>query len=110
MTSAFGTGGPAILIYAREAGWENCPDKFRANVQLIFFLMHIMAISSMIISGVITLDTSKASLALMPALFVGGILGNRLAERIDRHVFKALVINGLRVIGAVFVAKALSKT
>ena len=106
LTSAFGTGGPAILVYARESGWQSHPDMFRANLQLIFFLMHVLAITSMIYGGVVTAETAKASAALYPSVIAGGLAGSLLAARIPKDVFQRLVINGLRVMGALFVGKA----
>ena len=106
LTSAFGTGGPAILVYAREAGWQSHPDMFRANLQLIFFIMHILAISSMIYGGVVTAETAKASAGLFPAVVAGGLAGNKLAARVPKDVFQKLVINGLRVMGVLFVGKS----
>ena len=107
LTSAFGTGGPAILIYAREAGWESDPSKFRANLQLIFFLMHVMAILSMIAGGIITLQTARASASLLPALVAGGFVGNKLSERVPKALFKKLIIIGLQLMGAIFLIKSI---
>ena len=107
LTSAFGTGGPAILIYAREAGWESEPSKFRANLQLIFFLMHVMAILSMIAGGMITLQTARASASLLPALVAGGFVGNKLSDKIPKALFKKLIIIGLQVMGTIFFIRAI---
>lgn len=107
LTSAFGTGGPAILIYAREAGWESEPSKFRANLQLIFFLMHVMAILSMIAGGIITLQTARASASLLPALVAGGFVGNKLSDEIPKALFKKLIIIGLQVMGTIFLIRAI---
>ena len=106
LTSAFGTGGPAILVYAREAGWESEPSTFRANLQLIFFLMHIMAIISMIAGGIITPQTARASASLLPALVAGGFVGNKLSDKVPKALFKKLIIIGLQIMGAIFLIKA----
>lgn len=37
LMGAFGTGGPAFLVFAKEAGWQKRPELFRANLQLLFF-------------------------------------------------------------------------
>ena len=107
LTSAFGTGGPAILIYAREAGWESDPSKFRANLQLIFFLMHVMAILSMIAGGIITLQTARASASLLPALVAGGFMGNKLSDKVPKALFKKLITIGLQLMGAIFFIKSI---
>ena len=107
LTSAFGTGGPAMLIYAKQNGWDANPDTFRANIQLIFFGMHAMAILSMIVEGVVTVETAKASAFLAPSVLIGGIIGTKVNSKIPKDTFKSLVIYGLRVMGVVFIAEAI---
>jgi uncharacterized membrane protein YfcA len=107
LTSAFGTGGPAMLIYAKQNGWDANPDTFRANIQLIFFGMHAMAILSMIVEGVVTVETAKASAFLAPSVMIGGIIGTKVNSKIPKDTFKSLVIYGLRVMGVVFIAEAI---
>jgi len=107
LTSAFGTGGPAMLIYAKQNGWDAHPDTFRANIQLIFFGMHAMAILSMIVEGVVTIETAKASAFLAPSVLIGGIIGTKVASKIPKDTFKSLVIYGLRVMGVVFIVEAI---
>ena len=109
LTSAFGTGGPAILVFAREAGWERSPQKFRANLQLIFFSMNVLAISIQAYAGIINKDTFQVSLMLVPALVFGGLFGNSVASRVRKDVFRILVLGGLTVMGALFVLKALQE-
>lgn len=58
LTSAFGTGGPAILMHVEEAGWKRHPEtSIRANLQLVFFSTNVLAIISQIANGIINEDT-----------------------------------------------------
>mmetsp|Transcript_11058 Transcript_11058/g.32797 ORF Transcript_11058/g.32797 Transcript_11058/m.32797 type:complete len:124 (+) Transcript_11058:484-855(+) len=107
LTAAFGTGGPPILVSARESGWESQPDKFRANLQLIFFSMNVLAISSQIASGIISAHTLKSTVWLVPALVSGAFTGSKLAPRVPRDKFRILVVNGLRIMGVLFILKAI---
>jgi len=107
LTSAFGTGGPAILIYAKQNGWDAHPDTFRANIQLIFLGMHTLAILSMVVEEVVTVETAKASLCLIPSILIGGFIGTKVATRIPKEFFQFLVINGLRVMGVIFITEAI---
>mmetsp|Transcript_16864 Transcript_16864/g.24752 ORF Transcript_16864/g.24752 Transcript_16864/m.24752 type:complete len:278 (+) Transcript_16864:113-946(+) len=107
LTSAFGTGGPAMLVYAKHNKWDARPDVFRANIQLIFFYMHSLAIFSMVLEGVVTAETAKASLFLVPSVIVGGLIGTKVAVMIPKDAFAMLVINGLRIMGVVFLREAL---
>ena len=106
LTSAFGTGGPAMLVYAKEAGWENKPDMFRANLQLIFLITNVLAISSQIASGIINGVTLKATLYLLPAMVAGGLVGGKISPFLPREKFTSLVVMGLRIMGGLFIFKA----
>jgi len=71
--------------------------------------MHSLAIVT------ITVDApSRASATLVPALVVGGLIGSKVAVRVRKDTFRVivivtvvLVIQGLRIMGILFVGKAL---
>lgn len=105
--SAFGTGGPPVLVFAHEAGWESRPESFRANLQVVLLSMNVLAISSQAAAGIITAETLRTTALLMPAVVAGTVAGSKLlAPRIPQERFRALVVNGLRIMGMMFVSKA----
>jgi uncharacterized membrane protein YfcA len=106
LTSALGTGGPAILVFAREAGWQHDPQKFRANLQVVLFSMNVLAISSQMYSGIINLRTLGASIQLVPAMIVGGWLGIAIAPKVRKDIFQNLTLYGVAIMGILFVYKA----
>ena len=106
LMGAFGTGGPALLIYAKEAGWQKQPELFRANLQLLFFVINVPCCLSQFVEGIITYERCKASCCLLPALLFGGQIGGMLAKRVSRDKFQILVVNGLRIIGLMFLVEA----
>jgi uncharacterized membrane protein YfcA len=107
LMGAFGTGGPAFLIYAKEAGWAKIhPEVFRANMQLLFFVVNVPVIISQYYEGIITMERCQASLYLLPALMLGGHLGGLLATKVPRDKFQLLVVNGLRIMGVMFLIEA----
>ncbi|OEU07942.1 hypothetical protein FRACYDRAFT_250582 [Fragilariopsis cylindrus CCMP1102] len=107
LMGAFGTGGPAFLIYAKEAGWAKIhPEVFRANMQLLFFVINVPVIISQYYEGIITFERCQASLYLLPALMLGGHLGGLLATKVPREKFQLLVVNGLRIMGVMFLIEA----
>jgi uncharacterized membrane protein YfcA len=60
---------------------------------IFFFFMLSLAIVTMIIGGVITVDAlSRASAALVPALVVGGLIGSKVAVRVRKDTFRVIVI------------------
>eukprot|EP00536_Pseudo-nitzschia_multiseries_P015501 jgi/Psemu1/312214/fgenesh1_kg.898_\ len=103
---AFGTGGPAFLVFAREAGWQKRPELFRANLQLLFFVINVPVCLSQYAEGIITYERCKASCCLLPALVAGGSVGRVLATKIPRDKFQILVVNGLRIMGLMFLIEA----
>jgi uncharacterized membrane protein YfcA len=106
LMGAFGTGGPAFLIYAKEAGWQKHPELFRANMQLLFFVINVPVCFSQYVEGIITFERCKASFYLLPALMLGGHIGGILATKVPRDKFQLLVVNGLRIMGVMFLIEA----
>ena len=106
LMGAFGTGGPAFLIYAKEAGWQKQPELFRANLQMLFFVINAVCCFSQVAEGIITYERCKASLWLSPALLAGGQVGRIMAQKVPKEKFQILVINGLRIMGLMFLIEA----
>jgi uncharacterized membrane protein YfcA len=106
LMGAFGTGGPAFLIYAKEAGWQKRPELFRANLQLLFVVINVPCCLSQFAEGIITYERCKASCCLLPALIAGGHVGGILAKKVPKDKFQILVVNGLRIMGLMFLIEA----
>mmetsp|Transcript_49650 Transcript_49650/g.56243 ORF Transcript_49650/g.56243 Transcript_49650/m.56243 type:complete len:223 (-) Transcript_49650:80-748(-) len=106
LMGAFGTGGPAFLIYAKEAGWQRRPELFRANLQLLFFVINVPVCFSQYLEGIITWQRCTASMYLLPSLIIGGHIGGILATKVPRDKFQLLVVNGLRIMGVMFLIEA----
>lgn len=106
LMGAFGTGGPAFLIYAKEAGWQKRPELFRANLQMLFFVINAVCCFSQFAEGIITYERCKVSLWLSPALLAGGQVGRILAQKVPKDKFQILVVNGLRIMGLMFLIEA----
>jgi len=106
LMGAFGTGGPAFLIYAKEAGWQKRPELFRANLQLLFFVINMPCCLSQFAEGIITYERCKVSCCLLPALLAGGHVGGILAKKVPKDKFQILVVNGLRIMGLMFLIEA----
>ena len=110
LMGAFGTGGPAFLIYAKEAQWADAPAgsprTFRANLQLLFLLINIPVMVTDYYETILTVKRLHVSVYLLPALLLGGLLGTQLATRVPRAQFQLLVITGLRLMGLMFLVEA----
>lgn len=106
LMGAFGTGGPAFLIYAREAGWQKHPEIFRANLQLLFCVINVPVCLSQFAEGIITYERCKASCYLLPALLAGSQVGGMMASSVSKEKFQILVVNGLRIMGLMFLIES----
>ena len=106
LMGAFGTGGPAFLIYAKEAGWQKQPEIFRANLQLLFCAVNVPVCLSQLAEGIITYERCQASCYLLPALLAGSQVGGMMASRVPKEKFQILVVNGLRIMGLMFLIES----
>jgi uncharacterized membrane protein YfcA len=75
-------------------------------MQLLFFVINVPVIFSQYLEGIITFERCKASFYLLPALMLGGHIGGLLATKVPRDKFQLLVVNGLRIMGVMFLIEA----
>jgi len=103
---AFGTGGPLIVIYAAQA----LKDKtlFRTCLCLLWLCLNTVLLIQFTVSGVWTKNNSTplyATVATLPFLFIGIMVGNYLHHRVSEYVFRLIMFalllgTGLVVVGA----------
>jgi uncharacterized membrane protein YfcA len=105
LTSAFSSGGPPLLVYARESGWESEPARFRANLQIAFMSMNVLTISLYAWRGLLTTSTLWVTMSLLPGAAVGVMLGTVAAGYVNKEQFRVLVLAGLTVIGVVYTVR-----
>lgn len=103
---AFNMSGPPAVAYVSSKPWE--PRQVRATLQAFFTPLVGVQVALFISSGLITLDTVKLNLSLLPALVVGALVGDRLASRIPADRFRVLVRVLLGVLGGVMVYKSVT--
>jgi uncharacterized membrane protein YfcA len=96
----FTTNGPPLVIYF---GNKLKKQSFRATLIMIFFIDSVWMNILLINNGVATLEIFKMSLALMPALLLGIILGTKVHYKIDEAMFKKIVAVILFVVGVTFI-------
>ncbi len=99
LTGLFGTGGPPLIIWYHLSA----PDKsaFRSNLMTIFLLMTFVRVPSYALAGMITFKHLLSTLAVMPAVFAGAWIGNRLHLDVSEVLFRRLVSALLVVLGLV---------
>eukprot|EP00040_Diaphanoeca_grandis_P011910 m.60958 g.60958 ORF g.60958 m.60958 type:complete len:290 (-) comp22911_c0_seq1:110-979(-) len=101
LTVAFGTGGPALLVFAKEAKWE--AEEFRANLAMIFLLTNTVANTLLAWNKIITLQTLGTSSLMIIPLLLGLQLGRWVSKKIDKDLFRRLVFGALGLLGLLYV-------
>ena len=89
-SSVFGVGGPFYVMYL--AGRGSTPEEIRATMPVIFMFTTVGRILLFSIAGLISREVLITAALLVPVMFVGLWLGNRLHLNISRD-------HAVRVIG-----------
>ncbi len=99
LTGLFGTGGPPLIIWYHLSA----PNKaaFRSNLMTIFLLMTFVRVPSYAVAGMITPKHLLSMVVVMPAVFIGAWIGNRLHLDVSEIWFRRLVSALLVVLGLV---------
>jgi uncharacterized membrane protein YfcA len=97
LTGLFGTGGPPLILYYQLQGVDKAA--FRGNLMAIFLLMTTVRVPSYAAFGLITAPRMWSALAVLPAVILGAVIGNRIHLRIEESTFRRLVSAALLVIG-----------
>ncbi len=101
LTGMFGTGGPPLIIWYHLSA----PNKaaFRSNLMTIFLLMTVIRVPSYAAAGMITPKHLYSMVAVMPAVFIGAWIGNRLHLDVSEIWFRRMVSALLVVLGLMLV-------
>jgi uncharacterized membrane protein YfcA len=97
LTGLFGTGGPPLILYYQLSGVGKAA--FRGNLMAVFLLMTTVRVPSYVAFGLVTVERLWSALAVLPAVIVGAIVGNRIHLRIEETTFRRLVSAALLLIG-----------
>ena len=98
-SSVFGVGGPFYVMYL--AGRGSTPEQIRSTMPLIFMFTTVGRIILFSIAGLITRDVLIAAAGLVPVMFIGLWIGNRLHLNISRD-------HAVRVIGTLLTLSGIS--
>jgi uncharacterized membrane protein YfcA len=104
LTGLFGTGGPPLILYYQLQGVDKAA--FRGNLMAIFLLMTAVRVPSYAVFGLITAQRMWSALAVLPAVVLGALIGNRIHLRIEESTFRRLVSAALLLIGLLLLIPA----
>ena len=100
-----GLFGIGALLAAYVGRVTNTTDEFKANISAVFIVENTVRIVLYSIVGVITLQSLKSAIILMPVMIVGLVAGMKSAKILNERIIKKLVIILLIISGVVLIIK-----
>jgi uncharacterized membrane protein YfcA len=106
MQTSFSMSGPPIILFLTNQGMDK--TTFRANV--LIFLSTLACISTVVFVAHAEYDGDdlKRMAVFIPAVMMGGLLGERWTNRIPRETFRRITLMVALVMGLLLVLRNLS--
>lgn len=92
MNVAAGIGGPAVALYADNAGWS--PEKSRSTLQVYFLALNLVGLASLGLPHQTAGDLATAGLALLVGLGIGHAAAGRVTATVARRTTLSLAAAG----------------
>jgi uncharacterized membrane protein YfcA len=99
LSGLFGTGGPPLIFYFQLIGLEK--SIFRGSLMAIFLVTALVRLPSYAVAGFITPERIWSAVSVLPAVFLGIWLGNRIHITISEEKFRKMVSIALVIIGLI---------
>jgi hypothetical protein len=97
LTTSTSMNGPPIVLYLQ--GRRLAPAEFRGALAGFFAVTGVVSVASFALTGAVTRVALGYFAAGLPAVWLGGIAGERLARRLEPELFRRVVL-GLLVASA----------
>jgi hypothetical protein len=94
---AYNTAGPPVVMYGHCKRWP--PEEFRGNLQGFFLVIDVLVVANHAVLGNVTPEVWRNYLIVLAPIFLGFILGTRLAARIDPALYSRIVLVMLVILG-----------
>lgn len=98
LASSLATNGPPLVAVLQARSMSI--DVFRATINTVFAVANVMALVSFAVTGDLEIRQFVLSMATLPVLVVGVVLGSRLRRLIDEASARRVVLGLLAVAGA----------
>jgi len=105
LAGMFGTGGPPLILYYRLAGLKKAA--FRGNLMAIFLVITLVRLPTYAALGLVTTARLWSALAVVPAVLIGALIGNRAHLELKEATFQRLVAAALLLLGGVLLLRQL---
>ncbi len=94
---AYNTPGPPAIVYGTLRQWPR--DEFRAVLQTLFLVNGLLVVTSHLLAGHLTARVFNFYLYAAPALALGILAASRVDKRVNRSLFRLLVIGMILALG-----------
>ncbi len=94
---AYNTAGPPVVMYGHCKRWP--PEEFRGNLQGFFLAIDVLVVANHAVVGNFNADVWRNYLIALTPLFLGFVLGTRLATRINPDLYSRIVLVMLVILG-----------
>lgn len=101
----FGSGGPMVVYVLGRAGLDK--TIFRATLSALWCVLSVALIVRFSLRGLMTEDTARRAALILPALLLGGTIGDRLHARVDVRRFRLSVFSVLALAGLALITRNL---
>ena len=89
-TMVANAGGPVMSLYLLSVGATKL--RFMGTAACFFFATNLVKLPFSIGLSLVTVDTLRTALVLVPLVLLGAVIGRRLLRSIDQKLFERLVI------------------
>lgn len=101
-TMVANAGGPVMSLYLLSVGATKL--RFMGTAACFFFATNLVKLPFSIGLSLVTVDTLRTALVLVPLVLLGAAIGRRLLRSIDQKLFERLVI-GLTITASLFLLR-----
>lgn len=105
LASSLSTNGPPLVAILQARRYPI--GVFRATINTVFAVANMVTLMAFSVTGKLRLEQSWWSLALLPLVGIGLLIGNRLRRLVDEKSARRLVLGLLGVAGCSAIASAL---
>ena len=104
LSTSTGLAGPPVVLLFASRGLRK--HAFRSTSALYFLVLSLAGLAALLYRGLMTGEHVPLALALVPAAFVGKLLGTALLTRFSEKAFRAVTLGIVIVTGSLGAATA----
>ena len=103
---ALNTSGPPVIMYTAAQPWS--PTEAKATLQAYFLCCILIQNVLYAATGLLGAEVLRVDLFIAPAVVAGVWVGACLSRRVDRELFRKMVLGALFLMGVVYIVKGIA--